>query len=158
MNNTPRCPYCGDRMDLHILPHTTEHELISAWYQCVVCESTSPRLEFPGDASYDKVEDLMLAAVSHRAESKNRVLTYDELGSHVGLMWFEFIRPDYGGKRIRGLPVYNYGDYNFQTDETPDNPLTKKDIEAGRRKYNKAFRCWLRKPTDEETRSTPWEE
>lgn len=59
MNNTPRCPYCGDRMELHILPHTTEQELISAWYQCVVCESTSPRLEFPGDTSNEKIEEQM---------------------------------------------------------------------------------------------------
>lgn len=75
MNDTPRCPYCGDRMALHILPHTTEQELFSAWYQCVVCESTSPRLEFPGGISNEKIEEQMLAVSSIRAEPKIRVLT-----------------------------------------------------------------------------------
>lgn len=75
MSNTPRCPYCGDRMALHVLPHTAGQELISAWYQCVVCESTSPRLEFPGGTSNKKIEEQMLAVSSIRAETKSRMLT-----------------------------------------------------------------------------------
>lgn len=51
MNNTPKCPYCGDRMALHVLPHTTEQEFFSAWYQCVTCESASPRIEFIGNTA-----------------------------------------------------------------------------------------------------------
>ena len=54
MSETPKCPYCGDRMALHVLPHTTEQEFFSAWYQCVTCESTSPRLEFIGNTSQAK--------------------------------------------------------------------------------------------------------
>ena len=75
MNDTPHCPYCGDRMELHILPHTTEQDIFSAWYQCVVCESTSPRLEFPCGTSNEKIEEQMLAVSSIRAEPKSRVLT-----------------------------------------------------------------------------------
>ena len=73
MNNTPRCPYCGDRMELHIRPRTTEQELISAWYQCVVCESTSPRLEYPGDTPNDKIETQTLKVASLRTKPKEFV-------------------------------------------------------------------------------------
>lgn len=30
MSETPKCLYCGDRMALHVLPHTTEQEFFSA--------------------------------------------------------------------------------------------------------------------------------
>lgn len=68
MNNTPKCPYCGDRMELHVLPHTTEQEFFSAWYQCVTCESTSPRIEFIGNMSQTTIEKRLQALSSHRAE------------------------------------------------------------------------------------------
>lgn len=82
MSETPKCPYCGDGMKIHILLHTTEQEFFSAWYQCVTCESTSPRIEFIGNTSQTKIEERLQAVSSRRAEPKNRVLTLEELKAH----------------------------------------------------------------------------
>ena len=65
-------------MELHILPHTTEQEILSAWYQCVVCESTSPRLEYPGDTPNDKIEKQMFEVASLRTKPKEFVQIWGE--------------------------------------------------------------------------------
>lgn len=101
MNETPKCPYCGDRMEIHILPHTTEQEFFSAWYQCVMCESTSPRIEFIGNTSQTKIEERLQAVSSRRVEPKNRVLTLDELKVYTGFLW-----KVYNGFDCEGAPAF----------------------------------------------------
>lgn len=152
MNDTPRCPYCGDRMALHILPHTTEQETFSAWCQCVVCESTSPRLEFPGGISNEKIEEQMLAVSSIRAEPKNCVLTLEELDAHceggadATPLWVEFNGGANGWVLI--APVRETCKMDFVS-----NLLATMGI-----LYGKEWRCWTTRPTKEEMKNMPWEE
>lgn len=95
MNNTPKCPYCGDRMEIHVLPRTTEPEFFSAWYQCVTCESTSPRVEFIGNTSQAKIEERLQTVSLRRVEPENRVLTLEELkaycegGADATPLWYD---------------------------------------------------------------------
>ena len=79
MSKTPKCPYCGDRMAIHVLPSTTEQDFFSAWYQCVTCESTSPRVEFIRNTSQAKIEKRLQAVLLRCAEQKNRVMTLEEV-------------------------------------------------------------------------------
>lgn len=165
MNNTPKCPYCGDRMDLHILPHTTEQEFFSAWYQCVTCESTSPRLEFSGDTSQDKIKDRMLTVSSRRAEPKNRVLTLEEVKNaemdtfHNVMHWLELKQPEDSEIRYGVL-----GASMFLFDEKIEDDLDVIFTAAGmgeerrmkQKEYCKYWRCWLRKPTAEEMEDALW--
>lgn len=151
MNNTPKCPYCGDRMALHVFPHTTEQEFFSAWYQCVTCESTSPRIEFIGNTSQTKIEERLQAVSSRRVEPKNRVLTLEEVSAHcaegadAAPLWVEFDEGINGWVLI--APVR----------ETCKMDFVSKYLAMMGILYEKEWRCWLRKPTKEEMEGTPWE-
>ena len=148
MNNTPKCPYCGDRMALHVLPHTTEQEFFSAWYQCVTCESASPRIEFIGNTSQTKIEERLQAVSSRRAEPKNRVLTLEELKVYTGFLWSE---NRYSPFDDEGEPAFVEEGFMYAGDGNVD---LRRDISDT---YGKNWRCWLRKPTKEEMEGTPWE-
>lgn len=151
MSETPKCPYCGDRMALHVLPHTTEQEFFSAWYQCVTCESTSPRIEFIGNTSQTKIEERLQAVSSRRVEPKNRVLTLEEVDAHceggadAAPLWVEFDGGTNGWVLI--APVR----------ETRKMDFVSKLLVTMGILYGKEWRCWLRKPTEEERREIPWE-
>lgn len=147
MSETPKCPYCGDRMALHVLPHTTEHEFFSAWYQCVTCESTSPRLEFIGNTSQAKIEERLQAVSSRRAEPKNRVLTLEELKVYTGFLWSE---NRYSPFDYEGEPAFAEKGFIYAGNGNVD---LRHDISNV---YGKNWRCWLRKPTEAERRETPW--
>lgn len=55
MSETPKCPYCGDRMKIRVSLTTPDWGLLSAQYKCMTCESTSPRIEFSGGTSNEKL-------------------------------------------------------------------------------------------------------
>lgn len=147
MNNTPKCPYCGDRMEIHVLPHTTEQEFFSAWYQCVTCESTSPRIEFIGNTSQTKIEERLQAVSSRRVEPKNRVLTLEELKVYTGFLWSE---NRYGLFDYEGEPAFVEKDFMYAGNGNVD---LRQDISDT---YGKNWRCWLRKPAEAERREIPW--
>lgn len=62
MNETPKCPYCGDRMKIRVSLTTPDWGLLSAQYKCMTCESTSPRIEFSGGTSNEKIIGWVLIA------------------------------------------------------------------------------------------------
>lgn len=169
MSETPKCPYCGDRMALHVLPHTTEQEFFSAWYQCVTCESTSPRVEFIGNTSQTKIEERLQAVSSSRAEPKNRVLTLEEARNAevdtfgTAMHWLELkIRPyRCEGEEIKCavLSVSIFFEDESE-DGVPDVMYSctgEPEAWLRQRDYGRSWRCWLRKPTKEEMEETPWE-
>lgn len=157
MSETPKCPYCGDRMKIHVLPHTTEQEFFSAWYQCVTCESTSPRIEFIGNTSQTKIEERLQAVSSRRAEPKNRVLTLEEVeaycegGADATPLWYE--RKDHSD--INRWMVIDFPELSFANASTVKYLVNSRLFGPT---YGEKWRCWLRKPTAEETKKTPWKE
>lgn len=150
MSETPKCPYCGDRMEICTSLITPALDLISAWYQCVTCESTSPRIEFSGGTSNDEIIERMQAVLSRRAEPKNRVLTLEEVSAHcaegadAAPLWVEFDGGANGWVLI--APVR----------ETRKMDFVSKLLVTMGILYGKEWRCWLRKPTEEEMEGTPW--
>lgn len=148
MSETPKCPYCGDRMEIHVRPHTTEQEFFSAWYQCVTCESASPRIEFIGNTSQAKIEERLQAVSSRRVVPKNRVLTLEEATGSDEPVWFEVmswvfiadvcVSPD---ARMAQIQIIGEASCAYL-------PLCD---------YGVLWRCWLRKPAVEEIEETPWE-
>ena len=151
MSETPKCPYCGDRMKIRVSLITPEWELLSAQYRCVTCGSTSPRIEFPGDTANDKIIERLQAVSSRRAEPKNRVLTLEEVeaycegGADATPLWVEF---DGGINRwVLIAPVR----------ETCKMDFVSKYLAMMGILYEKEWRCWLRKPTKEEMEGTKWE-
>jgi len=167
MNNTPKCPYCGDRMKIHVLPHTTEQEqkFFSAWYQCVSCKSTSPRFKFPISCATSEIKKATLEVALYRVEPKNRVLTLEEVKNaemdtfHNVMHWLELKQPEDSEIRYGVL-----GASMFLFDEKIEDDLDVIFTAAGmgeecrmkQKEYCKYWRCWLRKPTNEEMEGTPW--
>lgn len=149
MSETPKCPYCGDRMAIHVLSRTTEQELFSAWYQCVTCESASPRIDFIGNMSQTTIEKRLQAMSSRRVEPKNRVLTLKEVAQSEA-MWYD------DRLRKRTLVVIR-GRGRCEPDFT--KLIGPFGYEFYRKNvfYNDFWRCWLRKPTPKEMEATPWE-
>mgnify|MGYP007083580070 CR=1 FL=1 len=146
MSETPKCPYCGDRMALRVLLHTTEQKFFSAWYQCVSCESTSSRLKFPISCATSIIKKTTLEVALYRVEPKNRVLTLEELKVYTGFLW-----KVYNGFDCEGAPAFVEKGFMYAGNGNVD---LRQDISDT---YGKNWRCWLRKPTEAERRETPWE-
>lgn len=147
MSETPKCPYCGDRMEICTSLLTPERDLISAWYQCVTCESTSPRIEFSGDTANDKITERLQAVSSRRVEPKNRVLTLEEATGSDEPVWLEamsrvFIADVCVAPDARMVQIQTIGKASCEY-----LPLCD---------YGVLWRCWLRKPKEAERRETPW--
>lgn len=145
MSETPKCPYCGDGMKIRVSLTTPDWGLLSAQYKCMTCESTSPRIEFSGGTSNEKIIERLQAAAMRRAEPKNRVLTLEELKVYTGFLWNEN-RFDYEGE-----PAFVEKGFMYAGNGNVD---LRQDISDT---YGKNWRCWLRKPTKEEMEGTPWE-
>lgn len=148
MNNTPKCPYCGDEMKIRVSLTTPDWGLLSAQYKCMTCESTSPRIEFSGGTSNEKIIERLQAVSSRRVEPKNRVLTLEELKNHAGFLWNE---NRYDSFESEGEPAYAEKDFLYVGDGNVDLKLNISKI------YGRHWRCWLRKPTKAERLGTPWE-
>lgn len=149
MSETPKCPYCGDRMEICTSQFIPEWDLISAWYQCVTCKSTSPRIGFIGNMPQTNIEERLQAMSSRRVEPKNRVLMLEEV-VRSDAMWYE-------DRTMQGTRVvileYSQNEPGFTKliDYLGDKFYRRDDA------YNDSWRCWLRKPTEAERRETPWE-
>jgi hypothetical protein len=154
-------------MKIHVLPHTTEQEqkFFSAWYQCVSCKSTSPRFKFPISCATSEIKKATLEVALYRVEPKNRVLTLEEVKNaemdtfHNVMHWLELKQPEDSEIRYGVL-----GASMFLFDEKIEDDLDVIFTAAGmgeecrmkQKEYCKYWRCWLRKPTNEEMEGTPW--
>ena len=136
MNNTPKCPGCGADMELMHLGNA------AFCYACTKCGWDSP-------IGIDSESAFRMAM--RRAEPKNRVLTLEEVDAHceggadAAPLWVEFDGGANGWVLI--APVR----------ETRKMDFVSKLLVTMGILYGKEWRCWLRKPTKEETEGTPWE-
>lgn len=155
ISETPKCPYCGDRMHIHVSLITPEWELLSGQYRCVTCGSTSPRIEFPGDTANDEIIERLQAVSSRRAEPKNCVLTMEELkaycegGADAAPLWYD--SKDYSD--VNRWMVIDLPKHAFGSAATVKCLANSPFFEPT---YGEKWRCWLRKPTEEEMEETPW--
>lgn len=161
MNNTPKCPYCGDRMKIRVSLTTPDWGLLSAQYKCMTCESTSPRIEFSGGTSNEKIIERLQAVSSRRVVPKNRVLTLDEIRGMQDnnqcnwvLIWVES-QSEINTKEyclVQGCIQYIVdNEFSFVYPAWEGNDLFRAEV------YKKTWRCWLRRPTEKERETVPWE-
>ena len=68
MSEFPHCPYCGDRMELQVEMPDGGNDY-TVWYQCVVCDSTSPFVQIPKGNTRTQIEKKALAAAITRQRS-----------------------------------------------------------------------------------------
>lgn len=161
MSETPKCPYCGDRMKIRVSLTTPDWGLLSAQYKCMTCESTSPRIEFSGGTSNEKIIERLQAAAMRRVEPKNRVLTLDEIRGMQDnnqcnwvLIWIES-QSEINTKEyclVQGCIQYIVdNEFSFVYPDWEGNDLFRAEV------YKKTWRCWLRRPTEKERETVLWE-
>lgn len=146
MSEKPKCPGCGADMELM-------HLCKAAFcYACTKCGWDSP-------IGIDSESAFRMAM--RRAEPENRVLTFDEVATYADLpemtlMWvevkfakesdiFQEIPIGFNGELVQFLYPNGAQLYTAKHNYPPED-------------YGSRWRCWLRKPTAEETKKTPWEE
>ena len=133
------CPFCGGNG-----ANIKKLFVGDVYYvACVVCHATSHAFDKPENAA---------TAWNRRAEPENRVLTLEEVKAHceggvdAAPLWVEFdeglsrwvqIAPHEPGCELEYVSVF---------------------VSIMWPQYGKGWRCWLRKPTEEETAGTPWNE
>lgn len=152
-------------MKIRVSLTTPDWGLLSAQYKCMTCESTSPRIEFSGGTSNEKIIERLQAAAMRRIEPKNRVLTLEEVRNaekdtfDIAIHWLElkFEPYKYEGKEttcaIFAVSMY----FDDETDDVLYSSADMPDYYLRKKEYGKKWRCWLRKPTEAEMRETPWE-
>ncbi len=140
MSETPKCPGCGADMKLMNLCKDT------FCYACIKCGWDSP---IGGDA------EAALRMAMRRAEPKNRVLTLEEVeaycegGADATPLWY-----DEKDRNVSRWMVIDLPELAFGSTVTVKRLVDKQFFEPT---YGKKWRCWLRKPTEEEMEGTPWE-
>lgn len=146
----PRCPYCGGKMKKRVL---SDYKTLCFWL-CPKCSATSP--------SADTAEDAYAAAMQ-RWQEPNRVLTLDEVQC---LAYVEYARQHVLSVEYRA--IIEQAENEFRPCVVVHEDLSRIGILVlydganmklmGKSMYGKRWRCWLRKPTQEEMEGTPWEE
>lgn len=129
MSEKPKCPGCGDDMELM-------HLCKAAFCYACKCGWDSP-------VGIDSESAFRMAM--RRAEPKNRVLTLEELKNHAGFLWNE------NRFESEGEPAYAENDFLYVGNGNVDLKLNISKI------YGRRWHCWLRKPTETERWETPWE-
>lgn len=163
MNNkkkhAPRCPYCGAEMSLEdnedVLFGIFGEEKMY-WYQC-----NTPSCGIHSPANHTKAGAYKAAMV--RYEEPNRVLTLDEVleiarqnkDGYNHVCWLEKVdvrcisTPGFlGGYGIHSEIFVNFEFYEVVTEYPDCVPVEE---------YGETWRCWMRNPTAQEMRDTPWE-
>lgn len=131
------CPYCGHKM---------VHQYVYGdhFFRCPKCHAVAPDNETEAEA-YE--------AAMQRWQEPNRVLTLEEVreryeeGTSDSPLWIDFKQLPF----LSRWYALQISDVFFATD-TVECYLT-----GQAEKYNFDWRCWLRKPTQEEMEGTPWE-
>ena len=135
----PSCPYCGSEMD-----HWYSLAIGRQHYVCPECYASSP-------AKGDELE--AYTAAMQRWQEPNDYLVRAEVldrckqGAEARPLWVEFRRND---QRSRWMVV--------DTPPTVFGTDTVKNYFADMcEQYGILWRCWLRKPTQEEMGAVSWE-
>lgn len=154
----PKCPYCGAEMSLEdnedVLFGLFGEEKMY-WYQC-----NTPSCGIHSPANHTKAGAYKAAMT--RWQEPNRVLTLDEVleiarqnkDGYNHVCWIEKVdvrcisTPGFlGGFGIHSEIYVNFEFYEVVT-ECPDCVPAEE--------YGKTWRCWMRNPTEQEMRDTPW--
>ena len=151
MTETPKCPYCGEKMALKV-----REEPKNKWnarYICNKCHSTGPYANECQEKSY--AEEVALAYTLHRAEPEMRPLTLEEIYAKIddedwNVVWIE------GPDSQKAEPMCPY--YKEENKIIFCAPPFVRVWEETISRYGKSWRCWPRKPTPEQMAAEKWEE
>lgn len=148
MTETPKCPYCGAKLEVthaFVSDATAAHKLVYTCF-CRECGVYTPKRSTPEEA---------LSAALHRAEPEMRPLTLDEIYAKIddedwNVVWIE------GPDSQKAEPMCPY--YKEENKIVFCAPPFVRVWEETISRYGKSWRCWPRKPTPEQMAAEKWEE
>lgn len=128
------CPYCGHRM---------VHRYVCGdhFFCCPKCSAVAPDKDTEAEA---------YTAAMQRWQEPNRMLTLDEI-KELRAVWVEDISRGIAPAIVFPNDTKNYSCVVADYDASDDN------VWFDNAEYGKHWRCWLRKPTQEERENVPWE-
>lgn len=135
----PRCPYCGGEMKKRLL---SDYKTLCFWL-CPKCNATSP--------SADTAEEAYTAAMQ-RWQEPNRMLTLEEVKEQRAV-WLE---ENIGEPRPTIFYANGYLHHSVFMGGFGDSDDVDSNVWYDDEDYGVDWRCWLRKPTQEERKNVPW--
>ena len=141
-NQVVRCPSCG--CELHLLFYRM-YGYTYAGAHATDC--------YVGVSRWFETPEAALAAAQKRWVEPNRVLTLESVAAKLEAdapVYLE-IRDWAGGK------WHGNGDDTYEEVEDMTAGLERRYPDELDDEYGQTWRCWLRKPTDEERAAVPWE-
>lgn len=128
------CPYCGHKM---------VHQYVYGdhFFRCPKCRAVAPDKDTEAEA-YE--------AAMQCWKEPNRVLMLDEI-KELRAVWVEDISRGIAPAIVFPNDTKNYSCVIADYDAPDDN------VWFDNAEYGKHWRCWLRKPTQEEMEAVPWE-
>lgn len=155
MTETPKCPYCGAKLEVtytFVNSVSAAHKLVYTCF-CRECGVYTPKRSTPEEA---------LSAALHRAEPEMRPLTLAEvleIGKDEDSIAYIESRRFGGCGWYQPCAIIFDSSAEGQKNEIhfyePGNDLPEFWPEA---EYGKSWRCWPRKPTPEQMAAEKWEE
>lgn len=138
-----RCPYCGEKMELDqtfksmMMPGTS----VMFWYSCDVCGAEAPRC--------NSKESANAAATQRYVEPLKPLELHEVTGSEEPCVFLEInnMEPIWAcdcviSSDLKGVHISFIGDRGCTLVAMFD--------------YCKTWRCWARRPTDEEREAAGW--
>lgn len=159
----PKCPYCGWKMQPHFDYPRMKYSDVQ--FYCNSCGAMSPLArgyQCSAESSENALKEAYEKAM-RRYEEPNRVLTLEEVleiarqneDGYNHVCWLEeeiiCLISIPGILEGRGSRDGVYVNFDF------NEILIKKPTFVKAEEYGKTWRCWMRNPTEQEMRDTPWE-
>ena len=129
------CPYCGKEMVRYF-------DMSWCWYECIECGAQSPN-GTSEDEAYEKAKCRYVLPV--KPLTLKEAIAFDD---HP--IWCEYRKIGLG---FWTDVVLNHRDGRVVLRRYPPVPFYFEDAD----KYNVEYRCWARRPTDEERAAAVWE-
>lgn len=142
--NPTLCPYCGAEMYART---AFSGGIYSTWYECLDCDASSPMYRAPDqkDAIYGGAE-----LAQRRYVPPIKLLTWNELKERKDdSVWVETKETE-EDECAAALVTYVESEYVHFRDIYRYFYMTREEM-------GKVWRCWPRRPTDEERMAAAWE-
>ena len=142
-----------------------EKIIYRGYFCCPNCHSRAPVVsELSELETIEEVEDEAHLMAMERVETKNRVLTLEEVRNaekdtfDIAMHWLElkFEPYKYEGEETTCAVFAVSMFFDDESDDVLYSSAGMTDYYLYKNEYGKKWRCWLRKPTKEEMEGTPW--
>lgn len=141
------CPWCGAEMvrDGEALARSNE---VAVWMRCISCGASSPLIKGHQTTNLENLYNMAHAAALRRYTPPLKPMTLEELITTNGEVYMD-------GKYNTKIWACRCFD-NFSSKTVTVYYITMDAEVLNFESYGRVWRCWERKPTDEERSAAKW--